>query len=119
MIISFSVIKVSKELETDMNEEDSKSQRKLQQPSSQPVTSVDYGFTHIYKTLTCDCNTGKARPPSTPLSNSASYREKTIPAPYVRYLEREILYADIYKRLAVMRIHVNQTVIYKDKTEDK
>jgi len=42
-----------------------------------------------------------------------------VPGLYPYYLKREILYADIYKRLAVMRIHVNQTVIYKDKTEDK
>lgn len=44
---------------------------------------------------------------------------QTVLVLYPSYLKGEILYADIYKRLAVMRIHVNQTVIYKDKTKDK
>lgn len=35
------------------------------------------------------------------------------------YLQREIACADIHKRLTVMRIHVNQAVICKDKTKDK
>lgn len=36
------------------------------------------------------------------------------------YLEWEIAAgADIHKRLTVMRVHVNQAVVCKDKTEDK
>lgn len=35
------------------------------------------------------------------------------------YLEWEIAGADIHKRLTVMRVHVNQAVVCKDKTKDK